>query len=212
MVPTFTANRSTGEVPNYAPATSPHLRRRHSMRPPDQRHKPTKEFPPPTRRGYALLPSPDPSGSSWWNSLERRSYAGSLSLHRPVSLAGPAPSDGARASRLCQGCLPPSPAFPRIRLPSASLRLLRQAHGGVLSSPRGSQRLVALYIPAPYFERPTGAELRFLRRRVGALPSPVTDLINSTQNPVHRGDRAQIHTPIKEPSPDLCRCRFAELR
>jgi len=33
-------------------------------------------------------------------------------VHLPVSLAGPAPSGSASASRRCRGCLPPSPAFP----------------------------------------------------------------------------------------------------
>jgi len=41
-------NPSTGSAPNYAPATSPRLRRRHSPWPPDRRHHPAKEFP--TRR------------------------------------------------------------------------------------------------------------------------------------------------------------------
>ncbi len=34
MVPTFTTNHSTGEVPNFAPATSPRLRRTLSPWPP----------------------------------------------------------------------------------------------------------------------------------------------------------------------------------
>jgi len=67
----------------------------------------------------------DPSGCSWWFALERRSYAGSPSLHLPVLLAGPGPSDGAGPSRLCQGCLPPSPTSlgsgcPQLRQPAAT--------------------------------------------------------------------------------------------
>jgi hypothetical protein len=34
VVPTFTVNRSRREVPSYAPAISPRLRRRHSPWPP----------------------------------------------------------------------------------------------------------------------------------------------------------------------------------
>jgi len=64
----------------------------------------------PRLRGYAPPPSPYPSASSWWDSLERLSYAGSLSLHLPVSLAGPRSSDSTDPSRLCQGCLPPFPS------------------------------------------------------------------------------------------------------
>jgi hypothetical protein len=33
-------------------------------------------------------------------------------VHLPVLLAGPVPSGGTSTSRRCQGCLPPSPAFP----------------------------------------------------------------------------------------------------
>jgi len=37
VVPTFTMNRSSGEVPSYAPAASPRLRRRPSPWPPCRR-------------------------------------------------------------------------------------------------------------------------------------------------------------------------------
>ena len=59
-------HRSTGEVPNYAPAVSPRLRRSPSPWPPCRRHRPTREFPAPLRCPCAPQPSPDPSGSSWW--------------------------------------------------------------------------------------------------------------------------------------------------
>ena len=108
--PRSLCNRSSGEAPGYAPATSPHLRRRLSVWPPCRRHLPVRELP--AIGGYALLPSPDPSGFELVDRLERLCYAGSPSLHLPVSLAGPAPSDGAGTSRRCRGCLPPSPAFP----------------------------------------------------------------------------------------------------
>ena len=43
--PRSVSNRSTGSAPNYAPATSPRLRRRHSPWPPSRRHQPAKESP-----------------------------------------------------------------------------------------------------------------------------------------------------------------------
>ena len=106
--PRSLSNRSTGSAPNYAPATSPRLRRRHSPWPPDRRHHPIQEFPDTTSPpcGCALLPSPDPPGSSWWFRLEERSAVGSLSLRLSVLLAGPGPSGSAGLSRLCQGSHP----------------------------------------------------------------------------------------------------------
>ena len=65
-----------------------------------------------------------------------------------VLLAGPGPSDSAGPSRRCRGCFHP-PGVPRIRLPSASTRLLRQTHGGVLSPPQGSRTPVALGLSDP---------------------------------------------------------------
>jgi len=103
-------NRSTGSVPNYAPAASPRLRRRPSSWPLDERHLPVEEFSVPRHR-CAQQPSPHPSGSSWWFSLERLLNAGSLPLHLSVLLAGPRPSNGAGPSRLCRDCLPSFPSF-----------------------------------------------------------------------------------------------------
>ena len=65
--PSRTSNRSPGSPPNYAPATSPRLRRRHSPWPPesatstDQRVLLTTLF-----RGCALLGGSNPQGSSHW--------------------------------------------------------------------------------------------------------------------------------------------------
>ena len=103
-------NRSTGSVPNYAPAASPRLRRRPSSWPLDWRHQPVEEFSVRKHR-CAQQPSPHPSGSSWWVSLEGLSNAGSLPLHLSVLLAGPRPSNGAGPSRLCRGGLPSFPSF-----------------------------------------------------------------------------------------------------
>ncbi len=70
-----TAGTADQLAAGYPPAASPGLRRRHSPWPPDRRHHPAKEFPPPKRR-CALLPSPDLPGSSWWSRLEGRSARG----------------------------------------------------------------------------------------------------------------------------------------
>lgn len=109
MVPVFTVNRSTGEVPSYAPATSPWLRRRPSPRPPDRRHQPNREFP--AEAGARRCPA-----------HIRQVGAGGFVLrgvqplvprvHLPISLVGPDPSGSAGSSRRCRGCLPPSPASP----------------------------------------------------------------------------------------------------
>jgi hypothetical protein len=108
-------NRSTGSVPNYAPAASPRLRRRPSSWPPDRRHQPVVEFSVPRHR-CAQQPNPYPSGLSWWISLERLLNAGSLSLHLSVLLAGPEPSNGAGPSRLLKRLLAALPRVPGVRL------------------------------------------------------------------------------------------------
>ena len=71
------------------------------------------------------------------------------SVHLPVSLAEPRTSDSAGLSRLCQGCLPPSPASPGVGLPSAtSVRYV-----GLAAVPfhhrTVNQRLAALDVPRP---------------------------------------------------------------
>src|SRR6266536_6137655 len=61
-----------------------------------------------------------------------------------VPLAGPTPSGGTDAPRLCQGRSHPTPALPGTRLPSAPARPLRQPSGGGLSPPHEQQRLTAI--------------------------------------------------------------------
>jgi hypothetical protein len=62
-------------------------------------------------RGYALLPSPDPPGSSWWFRLEERSAAGSS--RTPFRLACRTRTIWqCWPARRCQGCFPPSAASP----------------------------------------------------------------------------------------------------
>ena len=81
--------------------------------------------PPPGRDDHALHPGPYPPDLSRchaYGALHHRF----LFVRLLVSLAGPAPSGSPGTSRLCQRCFPPSPATSRIRLRSASTRLLRQ--------------------------------------------------------------------------------------
>ena len=65
-------------------------------------------------------------------------------VHLPVTLAGPRPSDGAGSSRLCQGCLSPSPASPGIRLPSATSARCDGPKAVAFHHRTVQQRLVAL--------------------------------------------------------------------
>ena len=153
-------NRSTGSAPKYAPATSPRLRRRHSPWPPDRRHHPIQEFPDTTSScGCALLPSPDPPGSSWWFRLERRSAAGSLSLHLSVLLAGPRPSGSAGPSRRCQGCCPPSLPSRRSGCPQLQSARCDELMAVSFHDRTVQERLVALEIADPQLARSLSAEL-----------------------------------------------------
>ena len=107
MVPTFTLEPSTGSAPNYAPATSPRLRRRPSPWPPGRRHRPRS--PPHQSCGCALLSSPYLPGLELVDRL--RGFQPLVSHVRlSVSLAGPGPSGSAGPSRRCQGGFPPSPS------------------------------------------------------------------------------------------------------
>jgi hypothetical protein len=97
--------RSTGEVPSFAPAASPRVRRSPTPWPPSRRLPPVPESP--AKRGCALPPDPCPPG--WGRSDRLRGFGtGSLALHLPVSLAGPEPSGGASPSRRCRGCSHPA--------------------------------------------------------------------------------------------------------
>ena len=140
-------HRSTGEVSNYAPAVSPRLRRSPSPWPPCRRSRPAREFPAPLRCQCAPPPSPDPSGSSWWVLEGRLTLV--PCVHLPVPLAGPGPSDGAGLSRLCQGCLSPSPASPGVRLPSATSARCDGLKAVAFHHHTVKQRLVALEIGNP---------------------------------------------------------------
>ena len=148
-------NPLTGSAPNYAPATSLPLRRRHSRQPPSRRHQPAPEFP--EHVGCALQPSPDLSDSSWWSSLERLSVAGSS--RTPFRLASRTPHHLTVLMRsVVVRAASTLPGVPRIRLPSASLRPLRRTKGGVLPHRKVQERLVALDVGEPEAARPIGCE------------------------------------------------------
>jgi hypothetical protein len=93
-VPVFTDRRLSKEEPGYTPAASPRLRRRHSPWPPAPAVVTSAEVAHPTLRQARTAPSPDPPGSSWWDTLggfTHRFLAYSFSSCSP----GPPPSDGA---------------------------------------------------------------------------------------------------------------------
>ena len=125
--PRSPSNPSTGSVPSYAPATSPRLRRSPSPWPLGRRHQPAKEFPArPGRSGARCNPAPICQVRAGGLLLR-----GLLPLvprvHLSVSLAGPAPSDSAGASRRCQGCFrlhrcPPGQAALSFNRPAATGR------------------------------------------------------------------------------------------
>ncbi len=101
-----------GRRPADAPAASPRLRRSSSPWPPRRsmevgfgvdRHRDEDD-------GHALHPGPHPPGWSRYHVYEALTLVPLVRLL--VSLAGPAPSGSADASRPCRGCFPPSPASP----------------------------------------------------------------------------------------------------
>ena len=139
MVPTFTMHRSTGEVPSFAPAASPHLRRRPSL-----------ASPPAFGTGFGV------ATHKWWSCTADRPTSTRLepAAHYGALPAGSnlfTPSHHACRTRTVWRCRPvpalsgllrPSPASPGWGSPSFK-GLLRQANGGVLSPPPGTRRLVA---------------------------------------------------------------------
>ena len=157
--PRSLSNRSTGSAPNYAPATSPRLRRRHSPWPPESATS-TDQRVPHTRRRVWVCVATRPQSAGFEPLGILRSFR-SLVPHVRLSvlLAGPGPSGGAGPSRRCQGCCPPSPPFQRLRLPSAS-RARCDKHEAVSSHHRTvRKRLVALDVAHPGFIRCRSGEL-----------------------------------------------------
>lgn len=111
MVPTFTTNRSTREMPSYTPTASPRVRRRHSPWPPHR----------PIHSGYGAARLVFMTGAHGIPTQIHQIRVGSTLtelqplvplVHLLVSLAGPVPSGSTRTSRRCQDCFPPSPASP----------------------------------------------------------------------------------------------------
>jgi hypothetical protein len=148
MVPTFTCNRSTGEVPSFAPAASPRLRRRPSPWPPDRRHQPAQEFSAPEgvdarcrpaqicqiRAGGHLLRSVRPLVSH---------------VHLPVLLAEPRPSGSTGPPRRCRGCLPPSRPSRRSDCPQLAPARCDGPTAVPFHHRTVHRRLVALDLPGP---------------------------------------------------------------
>ena len=111
VVPTFTTNRSTREMPSYTPAASPRVRRSLSPWPPHRSEHP----------GFGVarhVLRADAHGTP--TQIHQVRVGSTLTglhalvplVHLLVSLAGPAPSGSADAPRRCQDCFPPSPASP----------------------------------------------------------------------------------------------------
>jgi hypothetical protein len=126
MVPTFTKNRSTREMPSYIPAASPRVRRSLSSWPP-HRLNPAAESPAPCSQ---RAPTTHRPRSTRFESARRLqdftrwflSYTFSSRLPDPRRLAVP-------TRPLVVRTAPHLPGVSRIRLSSASARLLRQPSG-----------------------------------------------------------------------------------
>jgi hypothetical protein len=144
-VPTFIFSRSTGEAPSSTPAVSPRVTPQTftvaswpviTWRP--------GSSPPPAGSGCAPATSPYPPDLSWWAVKGRQSLVSRV--HLPVSLTGPAPSDSADPSRLCQGCFHPTQRLPSQAAPSFTRPLRRSGRRRSLTSarlqtPRGAHGL-----------------------------------------------------------------------
>jgi hypothetical protein len=144
--PRSPCNRSVREAPSSTPAASPGLRRRPSPWPPHRRAKPASELTPPLDGFTHCTPArypPDLSRQSYYGA----STTGALSLHLLTTLAEPAPSGSTGTSRRCQGRLPPSPAFPRVRLPPASSGRCDDPTVAVFHLHSTARRLVAHLLP-----------------------------------------------------------------
>ena len=140
-VPTFTTNRSTGEVSSSTPAASPRLRRRLSAWPPHRWVESASESTTEGRWWSCTASGPDPPGSS-----RCRNYGASgtdfsrapsclASRTRVVWQYQPVPAlSGLLTARL---------GIPRTELPPASTGLLRQPGGEGLSPHSIPWRLVA---------------------------------------------------------------------
>jgi hypothetical protein len=142
MVPTFTTNRSTREMPSYTPTASPQVRRRPSPWPP---HRPI-----PSGFGVAR-PLFTASAHGIPTQIRQVRVGSTLTelhplvplVHLLVSLAGPAPSGSTRTSRRCQDCFPPSPASPGSGCPQLRRTAATAQRPGPFTPARSQWRLVA---------------------------------------------------------------------
>ena len=164
MVPTFTMHRSTGEVPSFAPAVSPHVRRRPSVWPPHRHSESASES---TTHTWWSCTADRPTSTRLEPAARLRSFTHwfKLRLHLPVSLAGPGPSGGADPSRRCRGCShphlrPQAQAAPSFKWPAAT---------GQRWSPFTSTRYMA----------PRGAPERRARTSPAAEPEPAQNGMSS---------------------------------
>ena len=141
VVPTFTADRLTGEVPSFSPAASPWVRRRPSPWPPGRPHSPASESPELTL-GRALQPGPDPPGwSRFWTcggstTGSYTTYTVPSRLPVPGRLVVPTRSVVVRAA-------PILPCASRVGLPSASADRCDGSLEGPFHPLTVQQRLVA---------------------------------------------------------------------
>ena len=147
MVPTFISNRSTSEASSSTPAASPRLRRRSSPWPPGRLSHRGQKFPATAKRHRVrTAASPYPPDLSWWAVKGRQALVSRV--HLLVSLAEPASSGSADASRRCQGCSHPHQHL----LDQAALSFtqpLRQPGDEGLSPPSDFRRLVAHVVFGP---------------------------------------------------------------
>jgi len=110
-LPTFTAHRSTGSVPNFAPAASPRVRRRHSSWPPYRRLQPARESPT-DRDRVGVHRTPAHIRQVGAGVPLERLYTLVPHVHLSVSLGRPRSSGSADPSRRCQGCSRPPRRLP----------------------------------------------------------------------------------------------------
>jgi hypothetical protein len=111
VVPTFTMNRSTREMPSYIPAASPRVCRSLSSWPPRRSEHPGCGVARPVLTAGAHG-TPTQIHQVRVGSTLTGLHALVPLVHLLVSLAGPAPSGSTDAPRRCQDCFPPSPASP----------------------------------------------------------------------------------------------------
>ena len=112
-LPRFTVNRSTGWVPNFAPATSPRVRRSLFPMASCGKGNRCRSRPAPGRASLR------PSSPGFEPVRIERLYNLVPHVHLTVSLAEPAPSGGAGRPGFVRAA-PAPPGVPRLRLPSAS--------------------------------------------------------------------------------------------